>query len=147
MRAVVQRVSDAGVEVDGVITGRIDAGLLVYLGVGKDDTESDVAWMADKIANLRIYPDNGKMDLSILDTHKAVLLVSQFTLCADCRKGRRPSFDPAAPPHLAATLYKKTAESLRSMALTVETGSFGEHMNVTSTNNGPVTFLLDTKKK
>ena len=147
MRAVVQRVSHASVEVDGEIVGEIQAGLLVYLGVGHDDDETDIQYIADKIATLRIFrDDNDKMNLSILDAGGGVLVVSAFALQADARKGRRPSFDAAADPEPANELYEHTCSALRAKGLTVATGVFRAHMHVSSTNDGPITILLDSKR-
>jgi len=147
MRAVIQRVLQAKVEVEGDVVGRIERGLLVYLGVGKDDDEKDVEFMADKLANLRIFADEaGKMNRSVIDVGGAVLLVSNFTLHGDCRKGRRPGFDAAAAPEHAEELYEKVAARLAQQGVPVETGSFGAYMQVTSQNDGPVTFLLDSTK-
>jgi D-aminoacyl-tRNA deacylase len=147
MRTVVQRVSQAQVEIDGQIVGQIAKGLLVYLGVGKGDTSADAALLAEKMVNLRIFPDeNDKMNLSLLDVGGGVLLISQFTLQGDCRKGRRPGFDQAEDPTPARQLYEETAQLIRDQGVTVATGVFGAHMLVTSTNVGPVTFLLDSKR-
>jgi D-tyrosyl-tRNA(Tyr) deacylase len=147
MRAVVHRVKEAKIEVDNRIVGSIGQGLLVYLGIGKDDSEKDVEFVADKLVNLRIFADqNEKMNLSVLDVQGAILLVSQFTLYGDCRKGRRPGFDLAGEPETAERLYKRTIEALRQKDVTVETGVFAAHMDVSSVNDGPVTFLLDSKK-
>ena len=147
MRTVVKKVKEAKIEVDGNVVGSIDKGLLVYLGVGKDDSEKDVEFIADKLVNLRIFADeNNKMNLSILDVGGAILLVSQFTLYGDCRKGRRPGFDSAGEPETAQRLYEKTIEVIRQKGILVETGVFAARMDVTSINDGPVTFLLDSKK-
>ena len=147
MRTVVQRVKGAKIEVDRQIVGSIGKGLLVYLGVGKDDTEKDVDFIADKLVNLRIFADeNDKMNLSVLDVQGAILLVSQFTLYGDCRKGRRPGFDLAGEPQTAEALYEKTIDAIRQKGSPVETGVFAAHMDVTSINDGPVMFLLDSKK-
>jgi len=147
MRAVVQRVKEAKIEVDSQIVGSIGKGLLVYLGVGKDDSEKDVEFIADKLVNLRIFADeNDKMNLSVLDVGGEILLVSQFTLYGDCRKGRRPGFDLAGEPKTAERLYEKTIEAIRQKDAPVKTGIFAAHMDVTSINDGPVTFLLDSKK-
>ncbi|MBX3449999.1 MAG: D-tyrosyl-tRNA(Tyr) deacylase [Planctomycetaceae bacterium] len=148
MRAVVQRVSQASVTVNGEIVGRIDHGLMVLLGVATDDTQADANLIADKIAGLRIFPDDdGKMNRSVIDINGGVLLVSQFTLLGDCRTGRRPSFITAARPETARTLYEAVAAELRGRNLVVETGRFQEHMDVALVNDGPVTLLLDTRKQ
>jgi D-tyrosyl-tRNA(Tyr) deacylase len=147
MRVVVQRVSQASVEVDGEITGRIGRGLLVYLSIAENDNIEDAEFMARKLVGLRIFEDeNGKMNLSLLEAGGRILLISNFTLHGDCRKGRRPAFDQAAQPEYAEKLYKKTIELLEQAGLEVATGWFGSRMQVTSTNNGPVTFLLDSKR-
>ncbi len=147
MRIVIQRVSEARVEVEGKITGQIERGLLVYLGVGKDDSETDVQFIAEKLVNLRIFADeNDKMNLSVRDISGAILLVSQFTLQGDCRKGRRPGFDAAGDPDQAKELYEKTIAAIKALGIPVETGIFAAHMYVSSLNDGPVTFLLDSKK-
>jgi D-aminoacyl-tRNA deacylase len=147
MRAVIQRVSHAKVEVEGKVIGQIERGLLVYLGVGKGDSETDAAFMADKLVNLRIFSDEaGKMNLSVIDIKGKILLISNFTLQGDCRKGRRPGFDAAEVPELANALYEKVAALIAASDIAVEKGSFGAHMQVTSLNDGPVTFLLDTTK-
>ncbi|MEN6309005.1 MAG: D-aminoacyl-tRNA deacylase [Anaerohalosphaeraceae bacterium] len=147
MRAVVQRVKQASVSVDGNITGRIEQGLLVFLGVGPDDGPMDAAYITDKIANLRVFADDGgKMNRSVLDIAGGILLISQFTLFGDCRKGRRPDFSQAAPPALAKALYEQTIETLRGLGITVQTGIFAADMQIDSVNDGPVTMLLDSKK-
>ena len=147
MRAVVQRVSRARVVVDGQVTGAIDAGVAVLLGVGREDTRDDAAYIAEKIAHLRIFEDEtGKMNRSLLDTAGAALLVSQFTLYGDARKGRRPGFDQAAPPEQANALYEECVRALRAFGVRVETGVFRAHMAVELTNDGPVTILLDSAK-
>jgi D-aminoacyl-tRNA deacylase len=147
MRAVIQRVIEAQVRVDGQVVGQIAAGLLVYLGVAQGDGPEDVAFMADKIVALRIFADaEGKMNRSVRDTGGQILLVSQFTLCGDCRKGRRPGFDLAADPGLAQALYEQVRDLIASRGTGVQTGAFRQHMHVTSTNDGPVTFLLDSRK-
>jgi len=147
MRAVIQRVVHAEVQVEGKTIAQVARGLLVYLGVGKEDNEKDAEFMAEKLANLRIFADDaGKMNRSVIDVGGAVLLVSNFTLHGDCRKGRRPGFDAAAAPELAEKLYEKVAALIAQQNVPVETGSFGAYMQVTSTNDGPVTFLLDTTK-
>jgi D-tyrosyl-tRNA(Tyr) deacylase len=147
MRAVVQRVRQAQVTVDNNSVGRIEAGLLVYLGVAEGDGQGDVAYMVDKLSQLRIFPDEaGKMNLNVQAISGQILLVSNFTLCGDCRKGRRPGFDLAAPPDQADALYTQVVEQLRQLGIPVETGQFQAHMHVTSDNDGPVTFLLDSGK-
>lgn len=147
MRAVIQRVTRASVTVDSEVVGGIDTGFVVLLGVGVDDTERDVDYMANKIAGLRIFNDaDGNFNLSLQDVGGAILLVSQFTLHGDARKGRRPSFIDAARPETAIPLYERTVAALRSMGYRVETGRFGAHMDVELVNDGPVTILLDSKK-
>jgi D-tyrosyl-tRNA(Tyr) deacylase len=146
MRAVVQRVADASVSVDGAATGRVEKGILVYVGVARGDTEDDAVWMADKAANLRIFEDaDGKMNLSVVDVGGSALVVSQFTLLADARKGRRPSYSGAADPSLARELYERFVDALRGKIGRVETGVFQAEMAVRYTNQGPVTILLDSK--
>lgn len=151
MRAVIQKVSHASVEVvdtqPAETVGSIRQGLMVLLGVTHSDTEADARYIADKTANLRIFEDEaGKLNLSLKDVGGSVLLVSQFTLYADARNGRRPSFSDAAPAEQADALYRHTAELLRGHGLTVETGRFQTHMQVTLCNDGPVTLLLDSQK-
>jgi len=148
MRAIVQRVKNAQVSVNGNIVGQIGAGLLVYLGVGKDDREPDAAFIADKIANLRIFADSSeKMNLSVKDAAGQVLVVSNFTLFGDCRKGRRPGFDLAAEPDCASRLYEKVVELVKAEGLEVQKGVFAAYMDVTASNDGPVNFLIDSKKQ
>ena len=147
MRAVVQRVTRASVKVDGRIIGEIDAGLMILLGVGRSDTSQSAAYLAEKIANLRIFSDPaGKMNLSLLDVAGAALVVSQFTLFGDTRGGRRPSYIQAAPPEEANRLYEEFVRFLRALSVRVETGIFQAHMQVELVNDGPVTLLLDTEK-
>ena len=147
MRAVVQRVKEARVEVNESSVSRIDTGLLVYLGVQQTDELADVEYMCDKIAGLRIFEDPaGKMNHSIQEVGGSLLLVSQFTLYGDCRKGKRPSFSEAAPPEKARTLYELLAAKCRERGITVETGVFREMMKVYSVNDGPVTLLLDSRR-
>ena len=147
MRAVVQRVSRARVEVEGRTTGEIGEGLLVLVGVAKTDAEADAAQLAEKIAGLRLFnDDNGKMNRSVEEVGGAVLVVSQFTLHGDCRKGRRPSFDRAAPAAQAQALYEKFLHVLRHRGLQVETGVFQAMMEVELVNAGPVTLLVDTDR-
>lgn len=148
MRAVVQRVSSARVTVNGDTSGEIGLGLLVLLGVGQDDTEADAAYLAEKIAGLRIFEDaDGKMNRSVLDIGGSVLAVSQFTLYGDVRRGKRPSFDAAAPPEPARRLYEFFVERVRVAGLRCETGRFQEMMKVELVNEGPVTILLDSRKQ
>lgn len=148
MRAVIQRVSKASVAVNGQVVGQIKHGLLVFLGVGKGDGQSDIDFLAGKITNLRIFPDaDGKMNQSVKDIGGGVLLVSQFTLFGDCRKGRRPDFTAAGQPETAKTLYEQMIATIRAKGVRVETGIFAAHMDIDSTNDGPVTLLLDSKKQ
>lgn len=147
MRAVVQRVSQGSVMVEGERVGQIEAGLVVLLGVGKDDGAADAGYLAEKIANLRIFEDDEeKLNLSVLDIQGKILAVSQFTLYGDCRKGRRPGFSEAAPADQAEALYESFVQALRKLGLTVETGRFQTTMIVEIHNHGPVTMLLDSKK-
>jgi D-tyrosyl-tRNA(Tyr) deacylase len=147
MRAVVQRVSRAKVTINDWIAGEIGLGLLVLLGVGEEDTESDVTYLAEKIAGLRIFEDaEGKMNLSVVDVAGSVLAVSQFTLYGDVRRGKRPSFDAAAKPDSARHLYELFVERIRAAGLRCETGRFQEMMQVELVNEGPVTILLDSRK-
>jgi D-tyrosyl-tRNA(Tyr) deacylase len=146
MRAVIQRVSSASVRVEGETVGSIGPGLLVLLGVTREDTEKEAEYLLDRITGLRIFADDeGKMNRSLLDTGGSLLVVSQFTLCGDTRKGRRPSFDPAAPPDVARRLYEHFAARARAMGVPVETGVFQAMMTVTLANEGPVTFLVESK--
>ena len=147
MRAVVQRVKEARVEVNESCVSRIDTGLLVYLGVQQTDELADVEYMCDKITGLRIFEDPaGKMNHSIQEDGGSLLLVSQFTLYGDCRKGKRPSFSEAAPPEKARMLYELLTAKCRERGITVETGIFREMMKVYSINDGPVTVLLDSRR-
>lgn len=147
MRAVVQRVARAAVEVEGQVVGAIDHGLLILLGIHRSDTAKDVAWMIEKIPNLRIFDDeHGVMNRSLVETGGALLVVSQFTLHGDCRKGRRPSWNEAAPPELARPLYDQFVEACRQRSLPVQAGVFQAEMQVSLTNSGPVTILLDSHK-
>jgi D-tyrosyl-tRNA(Tyr) deacylase len=144
MRAVIQRVSRASVTIDGRLAGSIERGLLVLLGVGKQDTMERATWMADKIAGLRIFADDdGKMNRDLAAAGGALLVVSQFTLYGDATKGRRPSFVDAAPPELAIPLYEAVIAALRGRGLTVATGEFGATMDVELVNDGPVTLILE----
>jgi D-tyrosyl-tRNA(Tyr) deacylase len=147
VRAVIQRVTRASVTIDGRVAGKIGAGLLVLLGISKTDTLESAAYLAEKIANLRIFADEtGKMNLSVLDTGGSALVVSQFTLYGDTRGGRRPSFIHAAPPEEANRLYQEFVRSLRSLGVRVKTGVFQADMHVELVNDGPVTILLDSEK-
>ena len=147
VRAVVQRVKEARVEVGSRVVGRIDRGLLVFLGVGQGDAQKDCDYMANKIANLRIFPDERDlMNRSVADVKGGVLVVSQFTLWGDCRKGRRPSFVRAAEPGPARDLYERVVDLLRGKGLGVATGAFREMMDVHLVNDGPVTMLIDSEK-
>ena len=151
MKAVIQRVIDASVTVEDIVKGSIKSGLLVYLGVAHDDNETDADWLAEKIAYLRIFNDSdGKMNLSLKDLAAngdcaGVLAVSQFTLLADARKGRRPSWNGAAPPEMAKKLYEYFMAKICEHGLPCESGEFQAHMKVSYTNDGPVTILLDSK--
>jgi D-tyrosyl-tRNA(Tyr) deacylase len=148
VKALLQRVTRASVTVDGRVTGEIGPGLAILAGVALGDTEKDVDWLAEKTANLRIFTDaEGKFNLSVLETGGGVLVVSQFTLLADARKGRRPSFTQAAPPEHADALINLYVEKLRACGLKVETGVFRAHMEVEIHNHGPVTVLLDSHEK
>jgi len=147
MRAVVQRVSKGRVTVEGRVTGEIGSGLVILLGVGTGDTLAEVDLLAEKIARLRIFSDeDGKFNLSAIDVGAGMLVVSQFTLYADCRRGRRPSFTDAARPEVAIPLYEAFVEALRKMDLKVETGQFQAMMMVDISNDGPVTIWLDTDR-
>ena len=147
MRAVIQRVRRAKVTVDGDTTGEIGTGWLVLLGIAPDDTQKQIDWLAEKIANLRAFvDDDGKMNRSVQDANGSVLVVSQFTLYGDCRKGRRPSFIGAAPPAIAEPLYESFVVALKMLGIPVATGRFGADMQVELVNDGPVTFVLDTKE-
>lgn len=147
MRAVLQRVKRAEVRVSEEVVGRIGPGLVVLLGVGKDDTETAGEVLAEKIANLRVFDDDqGKMNRSLLETGGQALCVSQFTLCGDCRKGRRPSYDQAAAPERALLLYESFVASLRQRGIPTETGRFRAMMDVELVNDGPVTLLLDSDR-
>ncbi|MCS7198292.1 MAG: D-aminoacyl-tRNA deacylase [Candidatus Bipolaricaulota bacterium] len=146
MRLVLQRVREASVEIDGKTVGRIGPGLLIFLGVGKGDSEHDTIFLADRVLGLRIFEDAaGKMNLSVKDVQGEILVVSQFTLYGDTQKGRRPSFDAAAPPDQARVLYELFLQELRRSGLKVESGIFGARMKVFLINDGPVTFILESK--
>jgi len=145
LKAVIQRVTEAEVKVDGKSVGRIGKGILILLGVEKEDEERDADWLAEKIRNLRIFEDQaGKMNLSVVETGGELLAVSQFTLAGNCAKGRRPSFDSAAPPEEASRLYEYFVNKLRDSGLRVETGVFQAMMRVSLVNDGPVTFILES---
>ncbi|MGG6431099.1 D-aminoacyl-tRNA deacylase [Anoxybacillus sp. D401a] len=146
MRVVVQRAKDAKVTVAGEVVGKIDFGLVLLVGITHDDTEEDAAFVADKIAHLRIFEDeHGKMNVSLLDVGGSILSISQFTLYGDCRKGRRPNFMDAAKPEHAKQIYEALNEQLRQKGIRVETGVFGAMMDVTLTNVGPVTLIVESK--
>jgi D-tyrosyl-tRNA(Tyr) deacylase len=148
MRAVAQRVGRASVVVDGAIVGAIERGLLVYLGAEKGDAATDLEYLAQKLVGLRIFEDEtGKMSLSVTDVGGGILVVSQFTLFGDVRRGRRPSFDDAALPADAEPLYEATIARLRALGLPVETGRFRAHMTVSADVDGPVTILIDSRKR
>lgn len=147
MKAVLQRVDQASVQVEGTTTGQIGRGLLAFLGVAEGDTDEDARRLAEKTVNLRIFTDSaGKFNLSLLDVQGEILAVSQFTLLADARRGRRPSFTAAAAPQEAERLFDYFVEQLRSAGVPVETGRFGAHMHVTILNDGPVTIVLDSRE-
>ena len=144
MRAVVQRVSEAAVRIDGETAGRIGAGLLVLVGFGPDDGEDELAWMAEKVAGLRVFPDeDGRMDRGLDDVGGSLLVVSQFTLYGDVSRGRRPSFTGAAGPERAETLYERFLELCRGTGVPVESGEFGAMMDVELVNDGPVTLVVE----
>ena len=148
MRAVVQRVSRAAVSVDGSVRGRIGNGIVALVGVERDDADGDIRYIASKIASLRIFDDDtGRMNRSVGESGGSILCISQFTLHGDARKGRRPSYNGAAPPDTAVRLFDDVCEQLREEGLTVETGVFGAKMQVEMTGDGPVTILLDSQKE
>jgi|SRR4051812_26423643 D-tyrosyl-tRNA(Tyr) deacylase len=145
MRAVIQRVSKASVTVDGQVVGKIGRGLLVLLGIGRGDEQNEAILLAEKITNIRIFPDQaGRFNRSLLDINGEVLAISQFTLYAETRRGRRPSFSDAAPPEIAAPLVDNFIEALRTRGLAVASGIFGAHMYIDLQNDGPVTIVLDS---
>jgi D-tyrosyl-tRNA(Tyr) deacylase len=147
MKAVIQRVQSAQVLVDGRLTGKIGKGLLVFVGVGKGDDEGDISYMVSKIPDLRIFEDtSGKFNLSLKEMNGEMLIVSQFTLYGDCRKGRRPSFTDAEEPAVAKTLYERLIHRLKEQGIPIQTGEFQAKMEVHLINDGPVTLLLDSKK-
>jgi len=145
MKAVIQRVKEASVEVDGQMVGKINRGLLVFVGIGKDDDEKGIDWMIDKIINLRIFEKESKFDQSLLDVKGDILLVSQFTLYGDCSKGRRPSFSNAMEVEKARDLFEVFVAKAREKVARVETGVFQAHMDVKLTNDGPVTLIINSK--
>jgi D-tyrosyl-tRNA(Tyr) deacylase len=148
MRAVIQRVTSARVRVGERVVGKINTGLLLLAGVEKDDSLEDVRYISAKVRDLRIFGDaDGKMNLSLSDVHGSVLAVSQFTLCGDCRRGRRPSFDAAETPSAARTLFDDLVGEMRALSLDVQTGEFQAHMDVELVNDGPVTLLLDSRRR
>ena len=148
MRALVQRVRRSAVRVEGDLISEIGPGLLILVGVGQEDTEEDLSYTAEKCARLRVFDDDrGRMNRSLLDIDGEALVVSQFTLYGDTRKGRRPGFSEAAPPELAEPLYERFAEHLRSLGIAVRTGVFGKHMDVEILNDGPVTLLVESPRR
>lgn len=147
MKALLQRVDKASVSVDGKITGEVGKGLCVFLGVVREDTEKDIAWLADKIVNLRIFEDgSGKMNRSVIDEEGEILVVSQFTLCGDCKKGRRPSWTKAAEPSSANGMYEKFVEEIEARGVRTATGVFQAYMKVEICNDGPVTLMIDSRE-
>ncbi len=148
MRVVIQRVTQAAVSINEEISGKINNGLLILVGIGQDDHTEDIQWLTQKITNLRIFSDDdGKMNLSILDIKGEILLVSQFTLYASTKKGNRPSFIQSAPPTIAIPLYEQFIQSLKETGIAIQTGQFGADMKVSLTNDGPVTIIIDSKNK
>ena len=148
MRTVIQRVSRAQVSIENTIVGSIGRGLVVFVGIAAEDSKKDLRWIAEKIVNLRIFEDDaGKMNTSLTDIEGEVLIISQFTLYGDCRKGRRPGFSGAAPPLIAEPYYQQFVEEVRSKGVQVATGTFQADMQVELINDGPVTLLLDSEKK
>jgi D-aminoacyl-tRNA deacylase len=148
MRVVIQRVTEAVVSINEEISGKINKGLLILVGIGQDDHTEDIQWLTQKITNLRIFSDDdGKMNLSILDIKGEILLVSQFTLYASTKKGNRPSFIQSAPPTIAIPLYEQFIQSLEETGIAIQTGQFGADMKVSLTNDGPVTIIIDSKNK
>ncbi|MBP8684995.1 MAG: D-tyrosyl-tRNA(Tyr) deacylase [Synergistaceae bacterium] len=147
MKALLQRVDKAGVSVEGKLTGEIGKGLCVFLGVVHEDTEKDITWLADKIVNLRIFEDgSGKMNRSVIDEKGEILVVSQFTLCGDCKKGRRPSWTNAAEPSFANSMYEKFVKEIEVRGVRTATGVFQAYMKVEICNDGPVTLMIDTRE-
>ena len=147
MKALLQRVDKAGVSVEGKLTGEIGKGLCVFLGVVHEDTEKDITWLADKIVNLRIFEDgSGKMNRSVIDEKGEILVVSQFTLCGDCKKGRRPSWTNAAEPSFANSMYEKFVKEIEVRGVRTATGVFQAYMKVEICNDGPVTLMIDNRE-
>ena len=147
MKAVVQRVKEASVSVDNTVCGEIKRGILVYIGFDINDNDADINWMVNKIPYLRIFSDeNGLMNLSVMDLNYDILVISQFTLLGDCKRGRRPSYSRAAKPDMANKMYNKFLELLKKSGLKVESGIFQAHMNVTYNNDGPITIIIDSKE-
>lgn len=147
MRAVIQRVKRASVDVNGITTGSISKGIVIFLGIHRHDEAKEIDWMAEKILNLRIFPDpDGKMNISLADIKAEMLIVSQFTLYGDCRKGRRPGYSEAAPPEIAEPIYNRFVDEVRNKGINAATGKFQAMMDVTLVNDGPVTLLLDSEK-
>lgn len=148
MKALIQRVSFSNLEINGTVYSKINKGLLVLLGVEKGDQEKDIEYISKKIVNLRIFEDeNQKMNLSVKDINGEIMVVSQFTLCADCTQGNRPSFINAETPELANTIYEQVVGKIKEYGVCVETGKFGAHMKISFENDGPVTILLESEKK
>ncbi len=148
MRVVIQRVNEASVSINNAIEGKINTGFMILLGIGHEDSNEDIEWLTQKIANLRVFSDEeGKMNLSILDIKGEILLISQFTLFASTKKGNRPSFIQSAKPEIAIPLYEKFIESLKGFGISVSTGIFSADMKVSLTNDGPVTIIIDSKNK
>ncbi len=147
MRAVIQRVKQASVDVDGIKTGIISTGIVTFLGIHRNDGAKEIGWMVEKIINLRIFPDpDGKMNISLADINAEMLIVSQFTLYGDCRKGRRPGYSEAAVPEIAEQIYNRFVDQVRKKGINAATGRFQAMMAVTLVNDGPVTLLLDSEK-
>ena len=148
MKLVIQRVSEARVNVDGIAVGAIRTGLVVLVGISKSDTAKDADYLADKVLGLRIFPDDeGKMNRNVAEVNGGILVISQFTLYGDCRRGRRPSFDAAAPPDQALTLYNYFVNAVRESAVPVETGTFQAMMEVSLVNQGPVTIVIESEER
>jgi D-tyrosyl-tRNA(Tyr) deacylase len=148
MRVVIQRVSEASVSIDSQVTGQINKGYMILVGICPEDNQEDIQWLTQKIINLRVFGDeDGKMNLSIIDIKGEILLISQFTLFASTKKGNRPSFIQSAKPEIAIPLYEQFINSLRETGIPVQTGTFGADMKVSLTNDGPVTIIIDSKNK